>query len=173
VLRVVFTLWLRRTLSLLALASAAAVILLSTTAAHGAEQGLCDSQNVCATTTAVLRSCVQARQIELVEQRPGMVAVPLCSDDGTSARAPAPVTPLQGGTMQSRIDSSELWLSLERPQHDDHSPKRTLDPLGQPAPAVLRPAAPRLTVLPRQSRAQPLGRAVHDAVYRPPQPGQG
>ncbi|MFP6686797.1 MAG: hypothetical protein VB934_18895, partial [Polyangiaceae bacterium] len=62
-----FSLWFRRALSLLALASAAAVILLSTTAAHGAQRGVCGPQNVCATATASLRSCVQAQQVDLVE----------------------------------------------------------------------------------------------------------
>ncbi len=169
----VFALWFRRALSLLAIASAAALILLSTTAAHGAQRGVCGPQNVCATATASLRSCVPAQQVELVEQRPGMVAVPLCSDDGTSAHAPAPVTPLQGGTIQSRSENPELWLSLERPRHDDRSPERTLDPLGPPTPAILRPAAPSLTLLAQRTRQQPLGRAVHGVVYRPPQPRQG
>jgi len=173
VLWTVLALWFRRALSLLALASAAAVILLSATTVHGAERYACGPQNACASATTSPQSCVPARNNDLVELRPGMIAVPLCSDDGTSARAPAPVTPHQGGTIQSQNENSQLWLSLERPQHDDRSPERSLDPLGPPIPAILRPAAPSLTVLAQRTRRQPLGRTVRGGVYRPPQPGQG
>ena len=147
------------------------MILLSSAPAHATSRGLCGVDSACSTPSPLARSCVETLTEQLVQQRPGLVAVPLCSDDGTSASAPAPITPLEGGTIELTDEANELWLSIEQPQRDKSPTERSLDPLGPKPQPTLPPGTAELVVLSFGPATQLQSDGARGGLYRPPRRG--